>query len=53
VRDIGPLAEIDLTQLHLDVYDTRDGPWNPEHGAVAIPDDWQFLPSGDASSRGP
>jgi hypothetical protein len=35
-------------RLHLDVYDTRDGPWTPEHGALTIPDGWQFLPSGDA-----
>jgi len=48
LRDIGPMAEVDLTQLNLDVYDTRDGPWNPEHGTLAIPDDWHFLPSGDA-----
>lgn len=37
-----------LTRLHLDVYDSRCGPWNPEHGEVQIPDDWEFLPSGDA-----
>lgn len=46
--DIGPVVEIDLTQLHLDVYDTRDGPWNPEYGALTVPDGWQFLPSGHA-----
>ena len=43
-----PVAEVDLTLLHLDVYDTRSGPWNPEHGALEIPDGWEFLPSGDA-----
>ena len=48
MRDIGPVAEVDLQQLQLDVYDTRDGPWNPEHGPLAIPDGWAFLPSGDA-----
>jgi hypothetical protein len=37
-----------ITDLHLDVYDTRDGPWSPEHGDPEIPDDWQFLPTGDA-----
>ena len=37
-----------LTALHLDVYDTRNGPWNPEHGDLEVPDDWEFLPSGDA-----
>jgi len=38
----------DLTALHLDVYDTRNGPWNPGHGDIVVPDDWEFLPSGDA-----
>jgi hypothetical protein len=37
-----------LVDLHLDVYDTRDGPWNPEHGDVEVPEDWEFLPTGDA-----
>jgi hypothetical protein len=41
------VAEPDLT-AHLDVYDTRDGPWNPEHGDLEIPEDWEFLPAGDA-----
>lgn len=38
----------DLTQFQLDVYMTREGPWNPEHGELEIPEDWDFLPSGDA-----
>ena len=38
----------DLAQLQLDVYMTREGPWNPEHGDIEIPNDWDFLPSGDA-----
>ncbi len=38
----------DITQLQLDVYMTREGPWNPEHGDIEIPKDWDFLPSGDA-----
>jgi hypothetical protein len=42
----GPVP--DLAELNLDVYDTRDGPWNPDHGDLAIPDGWEFLPSGDA-----
>lgn len=42
------VEEIDLTSLELDVYMTRDGPWNPDHGEIEIPDDWVFLPSGDA-----
>ena len=37
-----------LVALHLDVYATKNGPWNPEHGDIEIPDDWDFLPSGDA-----
>lgn len=41
------VADIDLTELHPDVYDTRSDPWNPEHGAIEIPDGWEFLPSGD------
>ena len=41
------MADTDLTGLHLDVYDTRSGPWNPEHGSIDIPADWDFLPSGD------
>jgi hypothetical protein len=40
--------DIDLTQLQLDVYMSREGPWNPDHGEIEIPDDWDFLPSGDA-----
>lgn len=42
------MTEVDLTLLNLDVYDTRDGPWNPEYGELDIPDDWDFLASGDA-----
>ena len=37
-----------MTGLHLDVYMTRDGPWNPDHGELEIPGGWEFLPSGDA-----
>ena len=37
-----------LTTQHLDVYATKNGPWNPEHGDIEIPADWEFLPSGDA-----
>ncbi|MEN8234035.1 MAG: DUF2293 domain-containing protein [Actinomycetota bacterium] len=42
------MAEPDLTALQLDVYMTRNGPWNPDHGDIEIPEDWEFLPSGDA-----
>jgi hypothetical protein len=46
---VAPVAadDTDLTAQHLDVYDTRVGPWNPEHGEIEIPDEWDFLPSGD------
>jgi hypothetical protein len=40
--------EVDLTAEHLDVYDTRNGPWNPEHGELTIPEGWGFLPRGEA-----
>ena len=33
---------------HLDVYATKGGQWNPQHGDVEIPVGWEFLPSGDA-----
>lgn len=42
------IDDIDITELNLDIYMTREGPWNPEHGEIDIPDDWEFLPSGDA-----
>jgi hypothetical protein len=41
-------AAVDMTALLLDVYDTRQGWWNPEHGDVEIPDGWELLPAGDA-----
>jgi hypothetical protein len=43
-----PAPAAALTDQHLDVYDTRNGPWNPEHGDIEIPEDWEFLPTGDA-----
>ena len=46
VRELG-VNETDLTKLQFDVYMTRKGPWNPDHGEIEIPDDWEFLPSGD------
>lgn len=42
------MADEDLTQLQLDVYMTKEGPWNPEHGEIEIPEDWEFLEAGDA-----
>lgn len=38
----------DLLAEHLDVYVTKTGPWNPDHGEIEVPDDWELLPSGDA-----
>ena len=43
-----PALAAALTDQRLDVYDTRNGPWNPEHGDIEIPEDWEFLPTGDA-----
>jgi hypothetical protein len=37
-----------LASRHLDVYATKNGQWNPEHGDIEIPAGWEFLPSGDA-----
>jgi hypothetical protein len=37
-----------LAMQHLDVYATKNGQWNPEHGDIEIPAGWEFLPSGDA-----
>ncbi len=37
----------DPRSLHLDVYQTREGPWNPKYGELAIPEGWEFLPAGD------
>ena len=48
VRENWGVREVDLTTLHLDVYMTRNGPWNPDHGEIEIPNDWEFLASGDA-----
>ncbi len=33
---------------HLEVYDTKAGLWHPELGDLTQPDDWDFLPAGDA-----
>jgi hypothetical protein len=48
VRENWDVGEIDLTTSHLDVYMTRNGPWNPDHGEIEVPEDWEFLASGDA-----
>jgi hypothetical protein len=43
-----PLDSEALAGQHLDVYETKNGQWNPEHGDIEIPMGWEFLPSGDA-----
>jgi len=40
--------DLDLAALHLDVYESRDAHWNPEHGDLEIPSGWELLPTGDA-----
>jgi hypothetical protein len=39
--------EDDLRVLNLDVYETRRGLWNPDHGDLELPADWEFLAAGD------
>jgi hypothetical protein len=34
--------------MNLDVYDTKEGLWDPVSGALDQPEGWEFLPSGDA-----
>lgn len=41
------MSDGDVRALNLDVYDTREGLWNPEHGSVDLPEGWEFLPAGD------
>jgi hypothetical protein len=33
--------------LNLDVYATKPGLWNPDHGNLELPADWELLPTGD------
>lgn len=40
------MSDVDLSRLNLDVYATREGQWNPEHGELEIPEDWDFLAGG-------
>ena len=42
------MTDPELLAEHLDVYDTRDGLWNPDHGELELPDGWELLPAGDA-----
>lgn len=45
----GPLAQRvpELATQQIDVYESRNGWWNPDHGDVEPPPDWALLPSGD------
>jgi hypothetical protein len=43
-----PDGDVDLSVVQLDVYDGRDGWWNPEHDMVVLPEGWEFLPTGQA-----
>jgi hypothetical protein len=36
-----------LERCNLDVYDTKNGLWCPEHGDLDLPEGWEFLASGD------
>jgi hypothetical protein len=43
--------QLDLTRMHLDVYVSNDVDaewWTPEHGTVACPEGWAFLPTGQS-----
>ena len=43
-----PAGDVDLSAVELDVYDGRDGWWNPQHDVVDVPEDWEFLTTGQA-----
>jgi hypothetical protein len=49
VDDTGVEPGPDLSALQLDVYEGREGWWNPEHGDLLPPQGWDFLPSGRPS----
>lgn len=44
----GMVAEDDPASENLDVYDTKTGWWHPVRGDLKVPEDWEFLASGDA-----
>ena len=48
VGEVPGEAGLDLASLRLDVYESRDGWWNPEEGVVVPPHDWGFLATGQA-----
>ena len=41
------MEKLDLSALNLDVHESTQGLWNPEHGELELPTDWEFLASGD------
>ncbi len=44
-----PVEEaVDLSALVLDVYESPEVWWHPEHGDVVPPEGWVFPPSGEA-----
>ena len=43
-----PAGDVALSAVQLDVYDGRDGWWNPERDVVDVPEGWEFLPTGQA-----
>lgn len=45
-RQAVPVSE-DRADEHLDIYDTRQGWWNPDHGELEILDGWELLVRGD------
>ena len=47
-RETLKVVDVDVLALNLDVYDTKEGLWNPEHGPLEEPSGWEFLPTGDA-----
>ena len=42
------MGDQDPSTMNLDVYDTKEGLWDPVSGALDQPEGWEFLPSGDA-----
>jgi hypothetical protein len=48
VADAPVEPDVGLSRMKLDVYDGRDGWWNPEHGLIVPPANWEFLPRGQA-----
>jgi hypothetical protein len=47
VDHTGTVADGGLDRLNLEVYDTKNGLWCPDHGDVELPEGWEFLAAGD------